>query len=175
MLSSSLKIFQQLLRCESTKCSLALFLLASRLHRLGICASAQVLAADQTVSRSIRLQALPSTVAVQGQWSFQASFSGNQHAKTAFEYHYYLHPCKLSIPLLYWQAGLHQDAAKLAVGVESQELSLSLQIAIKYEQNDLAGQCRLDERYLTCRMSAHDALIATAPATAHGNYLWSSS
>ena len=38
------------------------------------------------------------------------------------------------------QAGLHQDAAKLAVGLESQEQSLSLQIAIKYEQNDLAGQ-----------------------------------
>lgn len=38
------------------------------------------------------------------------------------------------------QAGLHQDAAKLAVGLESQQQSLSLQIAIKYEQNDLAGQ-----------------------------------
>jgi len=41
------------------------------------------------------------------------------------------------------QAGLHQDAAKLAVGLESQEQSLSLQIAIKYEQNDIAGQSGL--------------------------------
>ena len=43
---------------------------------------------------------------------------------------------KLPLP----QAGLHQDAAKLAVSVDSQEQSLNLQIAIKYEQNDLAGQ-----------------------------------
>lgn len=35
---------------------------------------------------------------------------------------------------------MHQDAAKLAVGLESQEQSLTLQIAIKYEQNDIAGQ-----------------------------------
>ena len=37
---------------------------------------------------------------------------------------------------------MHQDAAKLAVGLEGQEQSLTLQIAIKYEQNDIAGQPR---------------------------------
>ncbi len=47
------------------------------------------------------------------------------------------------------QAGLHQDAAKLAVGLESQEQSLSLQIAIKYEQNDIAGQSGLPGCCLT--------------------------
>ncbi|DBA87125.1 TPA: hypothetical protein ACH3X2_005245 [Trebouxia sp. C0005] len=45
-----------------------------------------------------------------------------------------------------YKAGLHQDAAKLAVGLESQEQSLSLQIAIKYEQNDIAGCKRLLEK-----------------------------
>ncbi|KAL3133916.1 hypothetical protein ABBQ32_008370 [Trebouxia sp. C0010 RCD-2024] len=45
-----------------------------------------------------------------------------------------------------YKAGLHQDAAKLAVGLESQEQSLTLQIAIKYEQNDIAGCKRLLEK-----------------------------
>lgn len=40
------------------------------------------------------------------------------------------------------QAGLHQDAARLAAGLDRQEQSLPLQIAIKYEQNDIAGQPR---------------------------------
>lgn len=44
---------------------------------------------------------------------------------------------------VFLQAGLHQDAAKLAVGLESQEQALSLEIAIKYEQNDIAGQAKL--------------------------------
>ena len=54
------------------------------------------------------------------------------------------------------QAGLHQDAAKLAVGLESQEQSLSLQIAIKYEQNDIAGQSGLPG----CRLTPPKPIIA---------------
>ena len=53
------------------------------------------------------------------------------------------------------QAGLHQDAAKLAVGLESQEQSLSLQIAIKYEQNDIAGQSGLTGWCLTSPKPIH--------------------
>ena len=45
------------------------------------------------------------------------------------------------------QAGLHQDAAKLAAVLESQHESLTLQIAIKYEQNDIAGQPQTLIRY----------------------------
>ena len=59
------------------------------------------------------------------------------------------------------QAGLHQDAAKLAVGLQNHEQSLSLQIAIKYEQNDIAGQARVKPAKSSCqrppKMSAPSA------------------
>lgn len=67
------------------------------------------------------------------------------------------------------QAGLHQDAAKLAVGLESQEQSLTLQIAIKYEQNDIAGQPQPSSEYMTHLLHSLSLIGPLLPLQTHSS------